>query len=147
MSYEPTNWKAGDVVTSAKLNKMEQGIAASGGIRIVHLTEEDASSGDDPKLLRAASVPATPVPIMKLDITPNELMDAFDNEKIVVIITYEESHGGLRVTQCLIHEFVYDGITYTVATDDFPELTSSDPDEYFTYNPNSSDDSGGSYVE
>lgn len=26
MAYEPTNWKAGDVVTSAKLNKMEQGI-------------------------------------------------------------------------------------------------------------------------
>ena len=26
MSYEPTNWKAGDTVTSTKLNKMEQGI-------------------------------------------------------------------------------------------------------------------------
>ena len=26
MSYEPTNWQAGDIVTSAKLNKMEQGI-------------------------------------------------------------------------------------------------------------------------
>lgn len=28
MSYEPTEWKTGDIVTSAKLNKMEQGIAA-----------------------------------------------------------------------------------------------------------------------
>ena len=28
MSYEPTNWKDGDLVTSAKLNKMEQGIAS-----------------------------------------------------------------------------------------------------------------------
>ena len=27
MSYIPTEWKAGDTVTSAKLNKMEQGIA------------------------------------------------------------------------------------------------------------------------
>ena len=27
MSYEPTNWKAGDTVTSAKLNKLEQGVA------------------------------------------------------------------------------------------------------------------------
>lgn len=26
MAYEPTEWKSGDVVTSAKLNKMEQGI-------------------------------------------------------------------------------------------------------------------------
>lgn len=31
MSYEPTNWKAGDTVTSAKLNKLEQGVASAGG--------------------------------------------------------------------------------------------------------------------
>ena len=35
MSYEPTTWKAGDTVTSAKLNKMEQGIANSGGSFII----------------------------------------------------------------------------------------------------------------
>ena len=29
MSYEPTNWKDGDLVTSAKLNKLEQGVANS----------------------------------------------------------------------------------------------------------------------
>jgi hypothetical protein len=34
MAYEPTNWKAGDVVTAAKLNKMEQGIANA--VLIVH---------------------------------------------------------------------------------------------------------------
>ena len=39
MSYEPTIWKDGDLVTSAKLNKMEQGIAAGGGILIVHEDE------------------------------------------------------------------------------------------------------------
>lgn len=39
MSYEPTNWKAGDTVTSAKLNKLEQGIANSGGIQIIHMDE------------------------------------------------------------------------------------------------------------
>ena len=27
MAYEPTSWKSGDVVTSAKLNKLEQGVA------------------------------------------------------------------------------------------------------------------------
>lgn len=136
MSYTPTNWKAGDVVTSAKLNKMEQGIAASGGIRIVHLIEENASSGDNPKLLRADSQPTTPDPILQLDITPNELMDAFDNEEIVVIIVNEGTSENFWITQCLIHGFVYDGTTYTVTTDSFPEFTSSDPDEYFTYDPN-----------
>lgn len=32
MAYEKQNWKTGDVVTSAKLNHMEDGIADSGGI-------------------------------------------------------------------------------------------------------------------
>ena len=32
MAYEPTNWKPGDVVTSSKLNKMEQGIAGGGAL-------------------------------------------------------------------------------------------------------------------
>ena len=31
MAYNPTNWKSGDVVTSAKLNKLEQGVADAGG--------------------------------------------------------------------------------------------------------------------
>ena len=37
MAYEPTNWKAGDVVTSAKLNKMEQGIVSN---NIIESTRE-----------------------------------------------------------------------------------------------------------
>ena len=36
MTYTPTEWKTGDVVTAEKLNKMEQGIAdnssAGGGV-------------------------------------------------------------------------------------------------------------------
>ena len=35
MSYTPNTWKSGDVVTSAKLNNMEQGIANAGAM-IVH---------------------------------------------------------------------------------------------------------------
>lgn len=42
MAYEPTNWQAGDIVTSAKLNKIEQGIAAGGGVLVVHANEEGA---------------------------------------------------------------------------------------------------------
>lgn len=40
MSYTPTQWSAGDIVTSAKLNKMEQGIASvvnSGNTLIVNI--------------------------------------------------------------------------------------------------------------
>lgn len=38
MSYEPTNWKSGDVVTSTKLNKLEQGVADAGGVFVVGMT-------------------------------------------------------------------------------------------------------------
>lgn len=31
MSYTPTSWQNGDVITSAKLNKIENGIANAGG--------------------------------------------------------------------------------------------------------------------
>lgn len=45
MSYEPTEWKSGDVITSAKLNKMEQGIAAGGtgggGVGTVHISPNE----------------------------------------------------------------------------------------------------------
>ena len=36
MSYIPTQWNSGDTVTSAKLNKMESGIANAGGFLVVH---------------------------------------------------------------------------------------------------------------
>ena len=38
MSYTPTEWKSGDVVTSAKLNKLEQGVADAGGGLIVNVS-------------------------------------------------------------------------------------------------------------
>lgn len=37
MSYEPTEWKSGDVVTSQKLNKVENGIVNAGLVKSVDL--------------------------------------------------------------------------------------------------------------
>lgn len=39
MSYEPTVWKDGDLVTSAKLNKLEQGVVNGNGVLVVHWDE------------------------------------------------------------------------------------------------------------
>lgn len=41
MSYEPTNWKTGDVVTSAKLNKLEEGVATVGMVVPVFTIGQD----------------------------------------------------------------------------------------------------------
>ena len=37
MSYTPTTWAAGDTVTAAKLNKLEQGVASGGGVLVVNM--------------------------------------------------------------------------------------------------------------
>lgn len=48
MSYTPTEWKTGDIVTSTKLNKLEQGVANAGGggglIEIGVTSTEDADT-------------------------------------------------------------------------------------------------------
>lgn len=45
MSYEPTNWVTGDIVTADKLNKIESGVlSASGGGGTLALTQ-DADTG------------------------------------------------------------------------------------------------------
>ena len=45
MGYTPTTWVSGDTVTAAKLNKMEQGIASSGGSATILYTGISNSSG------------------------------------------------------------------------------------------------------
>jgi hypothetical protein len=35
MSYTPTNWATGDVITAEKLNKLEQGVASAGGALVL----------------------------------------------------------------------------------------------------------------
>lgn len=41
MAYEPTQWRSGDTITSERLNKMEQGIAGSGDVYVLHTTVND----------------------------------------------------------------------------------------------------------
>ena len=41
MSYNPTQWSAGDTVTSAKLNKIEQGISDNGVLEINVIFDEE----------------------------------------------------------------------------------------------------------
>ena len=38
MAYEPTQWRSGETSTSEKLNKIEQEIAGSGDVYVLHTT-------------------------------------------------------------------------------------------------------------
>ena len=81
MSYTPTQWKDGDLVTSAKLNKMEQGIAAGGGILIIHEDENGV-----------------------LDKTWQEIYDAKCG---IIISEYADGIGCIIITGIYISDNVY----------------------------------------
>ena len=38
MSYTPTNWQTGDVITAEKLNKLENGVSSASGEEIFTVT-------------------------------------------------------------------------------------------------------------
>lgn len=78
MSYEPTTWKTGDVITANKLNKIEQGIAAIGDTPVVT---------DHPIMVVNATMSGT---TMTLGNTWQEIHDAFEAGKLVLIICKEE---------------------------------------------------------
>ena len=90
MSQEPTVWKDGDLVTSAKLNKMEQGIASgSGGSLIVHANDQTG----------------------ELDKTWREIYDAIQ-EKYVCII----ANNGIQSQIAHIEGMKSDDQVYTLTT-------------------------------
>ena len=47
MAYEPTQWRSGDTITSERLNKMEQGIAGSGDVYVLHTTRTEVPAEND----------------------------------------------------------------------------------------------------
>lgn len=77
MAYEPTNWKAGDIVTSAKLNKIEQGIAANKKILIANINMNNTLN-------------KTWQEIYDADIS---LIKVVDNEHIFIMLVTEIDHN------------------------------------------------------
>jgi len=68
MSYTPTEWNNGDVITAEKLNKLENGVAAGGsggGVLVVNITESDGVYTTDKTAgeIKAAFESGTPVVI------------------------------------------------------------------------------------
>ncbi len=109
MAYEPTTWKSGDVVTSAKLNKLEKGVQDAGPLFIGYATF-DVVKGTG-----------------TLDHTWQEIHDAMASGRLVVLsrTTTDESATFDIVTKCN----VTGDDEYNVGTigDDF---TASSPDGY-----------------
>lgn len=91
MAYEPTQWKAGDTVTSAKLNKIEQGIAGGANILIAHATEEVVDNKD------SSGTVVSRTTMSKLDKTVREILDA---DFTIVIVDVPAEVETTIVQQC-----------------------------------------------
>ena len=98
MSYTPTTWAAGDTITSAKLNKLEQGLGNA--ITFVHISEVEVPDNDDSEnegLTKVAIEGSSPPgnlsdPVYKLDKTYAEIAEAFENGLVLCItnVSYDE---------------------------------------------------------
>ena len=95
MSYEKQNWSNGDLITSEKLNHMEDGIsnASSGGsgIMTVHFVPDLSNRGN-------------PMPPISIDKTPQEVFDAYRRGFIVRAIAEGSTGDG----GTFFYEFTFD---------------------------------------
>lgn len=107
MAYVPTEWKTGDIVTAAKLNKLEEAVAnAGGGSELPAVTSDD--NGDVLTVVEGAWAKAVPLPMVYMipgdygdgDVISHEYDDiflkAFDEGYIVLYVvdyTMDGSYG------------------------------------------------------
>lgn len=105
MPYEPTNWKSGDVVTSAKLNKLEEAVAnaSGGGSELPVVTSDD--NGDVLTVVEGAWAKAVPLPVAYVipgtyadgDVIPRDYDDVFSmvyGDNYIVLFAVEFTFDG-----------------------------------------------------
>lgn len=90
MAYQPTVWQAGDTITSARLNKLEQGVAGGGaGGMVVHTTVDmethaitvtDATAGEIWDAMSAGSSVTVLIEIGGVVSVRSRLIDAEHHE-------------------------------------------------------------------
>ena len=110
MSYTPTNWKSGDIVSAEKLNKLEQGLA-------------ECCGGGTPLMVNTTAVNGIGGMItFTLDKTWQEIHDAFMNGTSVLI---NETNGTELVSGVFNVENDY---TITVGANDPISLSTETAD-------------------
>ena len=95
MSYTPNNWKPGDVLTAAKMNKLEAAVAQGGGGGVLKLNVD--VSGDTPTL----------------DASYNDIVAAVEAGKVVLLVS-ENMELGVHVIMYLAGYSVNSFIVYVL---------------------------------
>jgi len=109
MAYEKTVWQAGDTVTAAKLNKLENGVATGGALYIpitINVDEQMAS----------------------IDYSYNEIA-AFINNGATIIFTMEVNDG---ISFFYVSYMAIESGHYLVGTNEGPVFYSESADEHLT---------------
>ncbi len=107
MSYEPTVWKSGDTVTSAKLNKLEQALANNSQVFLVNIIAAEN----------------------RLDKTMGEILDAFQQKTVLAKVEMNDYFQFLRIDGIVYMSDEYtillslQGFAFTATSlDDYPTL-------------------------
>lgn len=82
MAYEKTEWKKGDIITAAKMNKIEEGIANGQGGILFLIGHEDEETG-----------------VFTYNITGKEAWEAFNNGQMLVVKEEDYYNNGSREEQ------------------------------------------------
>lgn len=110
MTYTPTQWKDGDLVTSAKLNKLEQGVAAGGGAFLVHCT---ATYDEEEEYWIYGP----------LDKTWNEISEAAESGPVILVINRNNEYKSFNyLDELFIEDENYNCVFGTI------DFSSSSPD-------------------
>lgn len=113
MSYTPTQWETGDIVTAEKLNKLENGVAAAGsgggGAFIVNATMD----GDT----------------MTLDKTWKEIDDAILTSPVFVVVDVSGSGVSSKASIFVAQTSVLNG-SYVVITYNEVQFTANSENGY-----------------
>lgn len=123
MSYTPTEWKSGDVITSEKLNNLEQGVAdASGG-----------GTGGGALIVSYTDRTEDETTILTLTSTWKEIQTAIASGKVIYLLVAENEqnymaflyiHGDADNNEYMVS---FEGsFTFLAQNDtDYPEMTIS----------------------
>ena len=142
MAYTPTQWSPGDSITSAKLNKIENGIANNNGgiFWVTGTVSEGSSSGGAESGFSSPSVP-----LVTLNKTMREIIEA--GESKIVVIKFQPTSSYLTIDY--YSGYGYRNNTYSLFTSSSSAFTfyAASLDDYPTNQEPSSDDSGGTIVK
>ena len=105
MSYTPTTWTSGDVITAEKLNNLEGGVEAAGSALLITITSGDNS-------------------MATMDKAWKEIYDAFMGG-IPCIATYDQSYS---THNYLVTDVYTQGESYEVTVGDYSYYTNSEND-------------------